>query len=201
MLRARRGAVFPAPGGARCRTIRPEVLQCDDVFAEQTRIGADELSRHNGGSSMRGPTRAMLAIASLTVAAAACTPASVLGGNSAVPTTPPSSLPTTRSPSPRSPTATTAPGSMATTTEAAASKVSTTVNTMPAYRPFHGCVAEDGCVLSHGWRGHDDNDARRSASATPPSPSNRKPLFVHYYLWWDTPHWKSKLGAHIVCVA
>lgn len=31
-------------------------------------------------------------------------------------------------------------------------------------------------------------------STTAPVLSNRKPLLVDYYLWWDASHWKSKLG-------
>src|SRR5690242_8449429 len=37
------------------------------------------------------------------------------------------------------------------------------------------------------------NAARTSTTAA--LPVGTVPLFVHYYLWWDAHHWRSKLGS------
>ncbi len=140
--------------------------------------------RATRGDQMRSRTQAILGIAVFVVGVAGCTPDSVPGIGSTAPTT----VPPTTTTDPSNPATTTIRRASATTIPRTAATAATTV---PATGPT---VTRATTTTTVAHPTAPTTTAPTPPGSTPPAATNRKPLFVHYYLWWDSAHWKSKVG-------
>lgn len=143
---------------------------------------------------MRSRTKAIVSIAVFVVGVAGCMPDSVLGAGSTAPTTIPTTIPTTPTADPSSSTATTIPLSATTVPSTGATTATTVRTTGPSVPPTTTTVA-------HAIVPTTTAPTTMPTASTSPAPTRRKPLFVHYYLWWDSPHWKSKVGTAYAAAA